>query len=413
MEKRRAEIMAPVGSFPSLTAAIKAGCDSIYFGAAQLNMRARSSHNFSIEEIKEVAEICHKAGVKCYLTMNTLLYEHDLMMMRKIIDAAKEAKVDAAIIQDIAALQYAREVGLAVHASTQLSISNFDSVKFYAQYADIVVLAREVDMRMMKSICDKIVAEDVRGPAGELVRVEVFVHGALCIAQSGRCQMSLLQNNTSAQRGACLQECRRKYKVIDEETGKEMNIRNGYVMSPKDLCCLPFLDELIATGVSVLKIEGRGRSPQYVDTVVRIYREAAEAVAEGTFNEEKVTGWMEKLKTVYNRGFTPGYYLGKNLPDWTEAAGSKATEERIFAGLVEHYFPKAEVMELKVQAHEISKGDRLVIMGKTTGVVYADASEIMKDEKFIEVSERQDMITIPAPERVRKGDKVYILKSRA
>lgn len=409
---QKVEVMAPVGSFEALRAAIDAGCDSVYFGAAQLNMRARSSHNFSIEEIKEVAKVCKKAGVKSYITMNTLLYEHDLILMRKIIDAAKEGGVDAAIIQDIAALQYARQVGLAVHASTQLSISNFDSVKFYAQYADIIVLAREVDMRMMTSICEKVKAEDVRGPGGELVKIEVFVHGALCIAQSGRCQMSLLQNNTSAQRGACLQECRKKYKIIDEETGKEMNIRGGYVMSPKDLCCLPFLDELVATGISVMKIEGRGRSPQYVDTVVRVYREAADALAEGSFDQEKVRGWMKRLESVYNRGFTSGYYLGKELPDWTEDSGNKSTEVRVFAGLINHHFPKAGMAELKVQAHEVSKGDRLVIMGRTTGVEYVTVESLMRDEEVIEKSERQDMVTLPVSAKVRKGDKVYILRER-
>lgn len=412
MNATKPEIMAPVGSFPSLTAAINAGCDSIYLGVHQLNMRARSSHNFTVEELAEVAEITKKAGVKVYVTMNTLLYEHDLNLMKMILDAAKKHDFDAVIAQDIAAIQYATEIGLPVHASTQLSISNFESVKFYSQYADTVVLAREVDIDMMRSIIKKIKEQDVRGPAGELVNVEVFVHGALCIAQSGRCQMSLLQNNTSAQRGACLQECRKSYTVIDNETGKKMKIRDSHILSPEDLCCLPFLDELYDAGIAVFKIEGRGRSPQYVDTVVRVYREAVDAIEAGEFTEEKKKDWMERLRSVYNRGFTDGYYLGKSLPDWSNHSGNKSTEERVFVGIVNHYFPKAKVAEFNVQAHEIAKGDKLVIMGKTTGVVYGDVESMMREEEAIEQSNRSDMVTVPLEGRVRKNDKIYLLRKR-
>jgi len=410
--KKKPEIMAPVGSFDALTAAIEAGCGSVYFGVEQLNMRSRASYNFSIEEIKEVADVCKKAGVRSYITMNTLLYEHDLILMKKIIDAAYEAGVDAAIVQDVAALQYASQVGLGVHASTQLSISNFQSVKFYAKFADTIVLAREVDLDMMKAICERVVSENVCGPSGNLVKIEVFVHGAICIAQSGRCQMSLLQNNTSAQRGSCLQECRHQYEVKDLETGKSMEIRGGYIMSPKDLCAMPFLDRVVDTGVSVLKIEGRGRSPQYVDTVVRAYKEAVDAIFDGNFNKETINGWMKKLEAVYNRGFTDGYYLGKELPDWSEAYGSKATDERVFVGLVNHYFPRPKIAEFNVQANVVKKGDRLVIMGKTSGVVYANVAEMKRDEEFIEESNRSDLVTVPIEERVRKGDKIYILRKR-
>lgn len=404
--------MAPVGSFESLSAAINAGCDSIYFGVEQLNMRARAAHNFTLEEVGEVAETCKKAGVKSYVTMNTLLYDHDLNLMKRILDKAKACGISAAIIQDIAALQYASEIGLPVHASTQLSISNFESVKFYAKFADTIVLAREVDMKMIKQICEKVEKEKIVGPSGNLVKIEIFVHGALCIAQSGRCQMSLLQSNTSAQRGACLQECRKKYKVIDEETGHEMLIDNQYILSPKDLCALPFLDKVLDTGVSVLKIEGRGKTPDYVDTVVRVYKEARDAVLDGTFTNEKVEEWMKKLEAVYNRGFTDGYYLGKKLPDWSKNSGNKSTDERIFAGLISHYFDKSQIAELDLQAHEIKKGDRLVIIGKSTGVVYADVNEMKKDDEFIENSGKQTQVTLPLSTKVRKNDKVYLLRTR-
>lgn len=404
--------MAPAGSFAALTAAIEAGADSIYFGVQQLNMRARSSINFTLEDLKEIADTCKKAGVKSYVTLNTLLYDHDLLLMQEIIKTAKEAGITSVIIQDVAALQYAGSIGMPIQASTQLSISNYESVKFYAQFADTIVLAREVDLSSIKEICKRIREDDLRGPSGELIKIECFVHGALCVAQSGRCQMSLLQTNTSAQRGACLHECRKEYRITDEETGEELKLRNGYIMSPKDLCCLPFLDRLVDAGISVFKIEGRGRSPQYVDTVVGVYREAVDAIEDGTFNKEKVKDWMERLSTVYNRGFSEGYYLGKKLPDWTEDAGNKSTDERVFVGQVEHHFPKAGVAEINVQAHEVRKGDKLVLMGKTTGVVYHTIEEMMKDEKFIEASGKPAIVTIKLPETVRANDKVYLLRKR-
>lgn len=404
--------MAPAGSFEALTAAIKAGCDSVYFGVHQLNMRARASHNFSLEELKEVVAQCQAAGVKSYVTMNTLLYEHDLALMNAILKTAKEAGASAVIAQDIAGIQYATQIGLPVHASTQLSISNSEAVKFYSQFADTIVLAREVDIKMMKEISRRIKEESWRGPSGDLVRIEVFVHGALCIAQSGRCQMSLLQNNTSAQRGACLQECRKSYKIIDEETGKEMRVENSHILSPKDLCCLPFLDELVDAGVSVFKIEGRGRDPHYVSTVVKVYREAVDSIAEGSFTQEKIDDWMKRLDSVYNRGFTDGYYLGKALPDWSGYSRNRSTDERVFVGLVSHYFPKPGVAELQIQAHEVKKGDRLVIMGKSTGVLEVTADCIIRDEQEIDQTERSDLVTIQVPERVRKNDKIYLLRKR-
>lgn len=409
---QKIEIMAPVGSFEALAAALNAGCDSVYFGVEQLNMRARASHNFTLEELKEVAQTCREHGVRSYLTMNTLLYQHDLVLMRKILDAAKAAEVSAIIIQDIAAIQYARSIGLSIHASTQLSISNYEAVKFYAQFADTIVLAREVDMEMMREICATIKKDQLKGPAGDLVRIEVFVHGALCIAQSGRCQMSLITTNTSAQRGACLQECRKKYRVIDEETGTEMIVENGYVLSPTDLCCLPFLDKLAETGVAVFKIEGRGKTADYVGKVVQVYREARDAIEEGTFTQEKIDLWMEALKSVYNRGFSEGYYLGRKLPEWSGYSRNKATDEKFYVGEVNHYFPKVKVAELNILAHELKKGDRLVIMGKTTGAVYGSVENMIKDEVTVETSGKQCFVTIPFTETVREHDKVYLVKTR-
>ena len=404
--------MAPVGSFAALSGAIKAGANSVYFGVQQLNMRARSAANFTLDDLREIADTCNEAEVRTYLTVNTVLYDHDLTLMRAIIDTAKEANVTAIIAQDMAAIQYANKIGMTVHISTQLSISNFESMKFYAQFADTVVLAREVDLDSIAAICKKIKDEDLRGPAGELVKIEIFVHGALCIAQSGRCQMSLLQSNTSAQRGACLHECRKMYRVHDEETGHELRVGGPYIFSPKDLCALPFLDKLVKAGISVFKIEGRGRSPQYVDTVVRVYREAVEAISAGTFNKKKVDAWMERLKSVYNRGFCEGYYMGKPLPEWSGYSGNRSTDERIFVGKVNHYFPKAKVAELAIQAHKFAKGDRLVFIGKTTGVLHVTVDSIEREHKSIKETKRSDLVTIPVPDRVRLSDKVFLLKKR-
>ncbi len=406
------EILSPVGSFASLTAAIQAGCDSVFFGIEQLNMRARSSDNFTIEDLEKISEQCKNAKVNTYITLNTILYDHDLNLMKKIIDKAKETSITAIIIQDIAAMQYAREIGISVHGSTQLSVSNFESVKFYAQFCDTIVLAREVDLEMIKKICTNVKEQNIKGPNGKLVKIEIFIHGALCIAQSGRCQMSLITSNTSAQRGACLQECRKKYKIIDEETGNEMIVDNQYIMSPQDLCCLPFLDKIIESGVSVLKIEGRGRSPDYVYTVTQVYKEALEAIKNKNFTKEKIEEFMTRLKSVYNRGFCDGYYLGKKIPDFSNSSGSQATEERIFAGLVSHYYSKVKIAEIKLQAYDLKKGDKITIMGDTTGIIYEEINEIMFNENFVEIASRGSLITIPCQYTARKNDKVYILKKK-
>ncbi len=404
--------MAPAGSFESLSAAINAGCDSVYFGVEHLNMRSRAASNFAIREIAEVVQRCKEAGVKSYLTMNTLLYEHDLNLMHAIVDEAKKAGVDSVIIQDIAAMLYARQVGLSIQASTQLSISNVESVKFYAQFADTCVLARELDLAMIQTITRRVREEKICGPSGQPLRIEVFVHGALCIAQSGRCQMSLISNNTSAQRGACLQECRKQYRVIDEESGTELNVRDGYIMSPKDLCCLPFLDKLVEAGINVMKIEGRGRSPEYVDTVVRVYREALTAIEEGTYTQKKIEHWMERLKKVYNRGFSDGYYLGKLLPDWSGRSNSQALEEKTHVGIVTHYFDKAKIAEIKLQSAGLKVGDLLLVTGRATGVVRGEVREMKKEEKNIEQAEKTDTITLPFDQKVRENDRVFIVTPR-
>ncbi len=407
---KRPEIMAPAGSFESLQSAINAGCDSVYFGVQHLNMRARAANNFSLDDLPEVAAICQKAKIKSYITLNTLLYQHDLTLMHKIIDAAKHSGITAVIVQDVAAMMYAHEIGMQLQASTQLSISNYEAVKFYSKFADTIVLARELDLAMIKNICKKIEDEQLKGPSGQLIKIEVFVHGALCIAQSGRCQMSLISNNTSAQRGACLQECRKKYRIIDEENGNELSVNDGYVMSPKDLCTLPFLDKLVDAGIDVFKIEGRGRPPEYVDVVVKTYANAVRAIMEKTFTADKVSSWMDQLKTVYNRGFSDGYYLGKLLPDWAASSGNQATEEKQHIGVINHYFPKAKVAEIKIQAHALSIGNRIIITGPTTGIVRTEVSAMLKDKIAVDIANKQDIVTIPVLEVVRDNDKVYLLK---
>ncbi len=409
---KRPEIMAPAGSFEALAAAIKAGADSVYFGVQHLNMRSRSANNFCIEDLEEVAGICKKARIKSYITLNTLIYQHDLKLMKRIVDEAARVGISAVIAQDMAVILYARSQGVSVQASTQLSISNLESVKFYAQFADTIVLARELDLKMIEAIVRGVREEGVCGPSGALVKIEVFVHGALCIAQSGRCQMSLLQSNTSAQRGACLQECRKKYRIIDEETNAEFSVQDGYVLSPRDLCALPFLDKLTDAGVDVLKIEGRGRTPEYVDTVVRVYREALEAIEARKFTSAAVKGWMKRLETAYNRGFCEGYYLGKPLPDWAASSGSRATEEKNHLGIVNHYFPKAGIAEIKLQSSGVKVGDQLMFTGRTTGVLRSKVAGIQLDGQAVKTALNPAVVTIPVKEKVRLGDKVYLISKR-
>ncbi len=404
--------MAPAGSFESLSAAINAGCDSVYFGVQHLNMRSRAANNFQISDLPEIASICKPKKVKTYLTLNTLLYEHDLQLMKKIIDGAHQAGLDAIIVQDVAAMLYAREVGLSVQASTQLSISNYESVKFYSQFADTIVLARELDLTMIRNICQKIQDEQLRGPAGNLIKIECFVHGALCIAQSGRCQMSLISHNTSAQRGACLQECRKSYRVFDEDSGVELKLENSYVLSPKDLCALPFLNLLVEAGIDVFKIEGRGRSPEYVFTVIGVYREAVDAIDSNTFGQDKIDLWMERLNTVYHRGFSDGYYLGKKLPDWSASSGSQASEEKEYLGLVDHYYPKTGVVQIQMHSGELKPGQEILIIGNSTGVVRSAVSSLRRDHQDVKLAGKSDLVTIPLASKARKNDRVYLVKTR-
>ena len=403
------ELMAPVGSFESLQAAINAGCDSVFFGITQLNMRARAASNFDFDDLKEIARISQESGVRTYLTLNTLLYDHDLKLAYKIIDAVKAAGIDAIIAADMAAVQYANNVGVEVHISTQLSISNIESVRFYAQFSDMIVLARELTVPMMQRICEQIREEDIRGRSGKPLDIEVFGHGAMCVAISGRCSMSLLTDNSSANRGACRRNCRRSYKIIDEQTKTQLKVENDYVMSPEDLCTVGLLDELVGTGITVLKLEGRGRSADYVDTVVRVYREALDALNEGTYSPQRVVEWNERLGTVYNRGLSAGFYLGKPFVEWSGAYGNRATKHRELIGLVTHYYPKIAVAEVMVQENPFSAEDEYVFTGKTTGVVRGKKPKLIVDSQKVPLAEKGDIVTFTVSERVRKGDRLYKL----
>lgn len=407
------ELMAPAGSYESLRAAIAAGCDSVYFGVTQLNMRAVAASNFDLNDLEEIAKICRENKVKAYLTVNTILYNHDLILMKKILNAAKENKVDAVIVADFAAIEYAKLIGQPMHISTMMSISNYDAVKFFSQYADVVVMARELTLPMIKKIHETIIEEDLRGPGGESVKIEAFVHGALCIAVSGRCLMSLYNHNSSAARGACRQECRKEYRIIDNESGTEMMIRGSHVLSPADLCTIDIVDQLVDSGISVFKFEGRGRPPEYVDTVIRSYKEALLAVEDGSFNKKLAAELRGELEKVYNRKFSHGYLFAQNSKFWAETGHNQSKEERVQAGKVIHYFSKAGVAEVKLEASDINIGDKLIITGKTTGLIRLDLNE-MRDEKEKEIQTgiKGSIVTIKTPELVRRGDRVYLLKAR-
>lgn len=407
------ELMAPAGSFESLQAAMNAGADSVYFGVTQLNMRARSSANFGLDDLREIVKRTRKRNVKSYLTLNTLLYQHDLKLMRMILDAARESGASAVIAADPAAIQYAYEISLPVHISVQMSVSNLESVKFYSKFADVIVLARELDLRMIRQIAEGIEEEDIRGPSGERIRLELFGHGALCIAVSGRCGMSLYTDNASASRGACKQNCRRNYIVKDIETGQELEIDNHYVMSPKDICTMPFLDEVATAGISVLKIEGRGRSPDYVDTVIRTYRQAVDDIAAGGFTAEKREQYMVNLEHVYNRGFSDGYYLGKTQQEWSGVSGSASAEEKVYVGSIKKYYPKAKVAQLDVRASELPVGSKIVITGQTTGVARGSITELQsEDDRPLELAEKNTLVTFPFETKVRPKDRLYMLVER-
>ena len=403
------EIMAPVGSRESLTAAIQAGANSVYFGIGQLNMRSHSANHFTIDDLREIAATCAEHNIKSYLTVNTIIYGEDLSTMHEIIDAAKEAQISAVIASDVAVMAYCNEVGVEVHLSTQLNITNIDALKFYARFADVVVLARELNMEQVADIHRQIKEQHICGPKGELIRIEMFCHGALCMAVSGKCYMSLANSNRSANRGECVQICRRSYTVTDNETGNELEIDNQYIMSPKDLKTLRFIDRMIESGVTVFKIEGRARGPEYVYTVVSCYREAIQSVVDGTFTEEKKDQWDERLATVFNRGFWDGYYQGQTLGEWNQNYGSAATEKKVLVGKVVKYFSKLGVAEMAVEASEMSLGDKLLITGPTTGVMYLDAEEIRYDLKPVGKAEKGWRVSVPVPGKVRPNDKLFKL----
>ena len=409
MDIQEYEIMAPVGSRESLAAAIQAGAGSIYFGIGQLNMRSHSANHFTIEDLKEIAETCNERGIKTYLTVNTVIYGEDINAMREIIDAAKAANITAVIVSDVAVMVYCRQVGMEVHLSTQLNISNIEALKFYAQFADVAVLARELNMEQVAEIYRQIEEQDIRGPRGELVRIEMFCHGAFCMAISGKCYMSLHDSNRSANRGQCTQMCRSSYTVTDNETGNQLEIDNKYIMSPKDLKTIRFIDKMMKAGVRVFKIEGRARGPEYVYEVVTCYKEAIQSVLDGTYTEEKKDKWDERLSTVFNRGFWDGYYQGQRLGEWTKNYGNKATEKKVLVGKVMKYFSKLGVAEIAVEASEIEKDQNMLITGPTTGIMKFDASEIRYDLKPVEKAEKGWRVSVPVPDKVRPNDKVYKL----
>ena len=404
------EIMAPVGSRESLAAAIQAGADSIYFGIEKLNMRAHSASTFSIDDLREIAATCNEHGIKTYLTVNTIIYNEDIALMHEIVDAAKEAGISAVIASDVAVMTYCNKIGQEVHLSTQLNISNVEALKFYAQFADVVVLARELNMDQVAEVHRLAEEQNICGPSGEPIRIEMFCHGALCMAISGKCYLSLDNANRSANRGECIQLCRRSYTVTDNETGTQLEIDNKYVMSPKDLKTVRFIDKMMKSGVCVFKIEGRARGPEYVYTVVKCYKEAIQSVIDGTFTEEKKDEWDERLATVFNRGFWDGYYLGQKLGEWNKNYGSCATEKKVYVGKGIKYFSKLGVAEFAIEAADFKKGDKLLITGPTTGVIYMTADEIRYDLNPVDEALKGQRVSMPVPAKVRPSDKLFKLE---
>lgn len=401
------EVMAPVGSRDSLAAAIQAGADSIYFGVGQLNMRSHSANHFDLDDLDYIVATCQEHGIKTYLTVNTIIYDEDMEAMHTIIDAAVKAGVTAVIASDVAVMTYCREKGMEVHLSTQLNISNVEALKFYSQFADVSVLARELNMTQVGHIHDEILRQHICGPKGEPVRIEMFCHGALCMAVSGKCYMSMHAANRSANRGECIQVCRRSYTATDNETGYQLDIDNKYIMSPKDLKTIRFIDKMMQAGVRVFKIEGRARGPEYVYTVVSCYKEAIQSVLDGTFTEEKKADWDERLATVFNRGFWDGYYQGQTMGEWNKKYGSLATEKKVLIGKVTKFFSRLSVGEIAVQANTFHKGDKLLITGPTTGAMYLHATEIHDDNGTVEEALQGTKVSVPVPGKVRPNDKVF------
>lgn len=399
--------MAPVGSYEALSAAIQAGAGSVYFGIGRLNMRSKSAKNFTLDDLNKIATICNEHNVKSYVTINTVVFDEELDEMRQLVDAVKANKISAIIASDQSVIQYARQIGVEVHMSTQCNITNIEAVRYYSQFADVMVTAREVAVEQVKAITRKIEEQNIRGPKGELVRIETFCHGALCMAVSGKCYLSLDNFNSSANRGACVQPCRRGYEVTDRDKEITLAIDNEYIMSPKDLCTLPFLDKLLDAGVKILKIEGRGRSPEYTKVTVGVYSEAVEAINKGEFTEEKIAAWTERLRSVYNRDFWDGYYLGRKMGEWTQRYGSQATKTKIFVGTVTNFFGKINVAEIRMETNDLKVGDDIMIIGPTTGVYEDKISEIRVDLKAVDSTEKGELCSIPTKDVIRRGDKVY------
>lgn len=410
MKRSDFEIMAPAGSRESLAAAVQAGADAVYFGIGALNMRAHSAAAFTINDLKEIAAYCREHGVKSYLTVNTVIYDDDMAVMHEIIDAAKAAEISAVIASDVAVMTYCREVGVEVHLSTQLNISNTEALKFYAQFADVVVLARELNLKQVAAIHEAAQAGHLCGPSGKPVRIEMFCHGALCMAVSGKCYMSLHTRGKSANRGGCLQNCRRDYIAVDRERGTELEIDNGYIMSPKDLKTIGIMDLMVKAGVRVFKIEGRARGPEYVRTTVSCYREALDAVLEGRWSEELSRSWDDRLATVFNRGFWEGWYLGRTTAEWTDRYGSKATEKKIYVGKCLGYFARAGIGWFEMHGETIRTGDRLLIVGPTTGAVYALAQDMRVNEAPADEAHKGTEVTFRVPEKIRENDKLYVMR---
>ena len=401
------EIMAPVGSRESLAAALHAGADSIYFGIESLNMRARSASTFTIDDLREIAKICDEHGVKSYLTINTIIYDEDITLMRKIVDAAKEAGISAVIAADVAAMNYANSIGQEVHLSTQLNISNAEALKFYARFADVVVLARELNLKQVHEIYRQIVDQQITGPKGELIRIEMFAHGALCMAVSGKCYLSLHEMNASANRGACMQICRRAYSVKDKDSNIELDIENQYIMSPKDLKTIHFMNKMMDAGVRVFKIEGRARGPEYVRLVTECYKEAVRAYCNGTFDEKKVAAWDERLRSVFNRGFWDGYYLGQRLGEWSSKYGSGATKKKVYVAKGIKYFDKIGVAEFEMESGNLKVGDEILITGPTTGAVMQTIEEIRVDLKPVDETVKGERFSLKVNEKIRPSDRLY------
>jgi putative protease len=412
MKRSDINLMAPVGSYESLMAAIQGGADSVYFGVGQLNMRSRSSNNFTLDDLRKITAICKENGIQSYLTLNTVIYDHEIPEMQETVRTAKAEGISAIIASDMAVVQYCREIDMEVHASTQLNISNTESAKFFSQFCDVIVTARELNLDQVAEISKQISLQQIKGPKGKLLQIESFVHGALCMAISGKCYLSLHEFNKSANRGACYQTCRRAYQVIDKESGYELEVDNEYIMSPKDLKTIDFLDKLLASGISVLKIEGRARSAEYVKTVVKTYDEAIHAVIDGSFGKEKLKTWNDQLNTVFNRGFWDGYYMGQKLGEWAEQYGSKSTKRKQYIGKGMNYFDKIQVADILLEAGTLSVGDEIVIVGPTTGVVEHTITELRVDDKVVETAPKTTRASFKLNTLIRRSDKVYKLIAR-